>query len=290
MTFKLKQGNCLELMPQIPSGSVDAIISDIPYGINFSQWDVLHNNTNSALLGSSPAQSKSNLFKSRGKPKNGWSESDKSIGLEFQEFCRSFLIESERILKPCGYIICFTGRQYQHRYTIAAEDCGLTYMDTIAWNKVNAPLRAQRIGQVIGKRCGDYSDERRLGNLAPVFEPIVVCRKGYPIGGTVTDAYLEHGTGTFSTECITSNLISHTSRVECKHHETQKPVELMEILVRTFTKENQVIVDPFMGSGTTGVACMNTNRNFIGIEQDEKYFQIAKERIENALDNPSKPA
>lgn len=65
-------------------------------------------------------------------------------------------------------------------------------------------------------------------------------------------------------------------------HPTQKPVALMEYLIRTYTNEGETVLDFTMGSGTTGVACMNTGRNFIGIERDEKYFQIAKERIEKA--------
>ena len=65
-------------------------------------------------------------------------------------------------------------------------------------------------------------------------------------------------------------------------HPTQKPIRLMERLVSLVSKEEDIVLDPFMGSGSTGVACVNTNRNFIGIELDEKYFNIAKERIENA--------
>jgi site-specific DNA-methyltransferase (adenine-specific) len=65
-------------------------------------------------------------------------------------------------------------------------------------------------------------------------------------------------------------------------HLTLKPIKLMEHLVNLFTKKNDVVLDCFMGSGTTGVACKNLNRNFIGIELDENYYKIAKERIENA--------
>ena len=65
-------------------------------------------------------------------------------------------------------------------------------------------------------------------------------------------------------------------------HPTQKPSELMEILINEYTKEDDIILDCFMGSGSTGVACMNTNRKFIGIELDENYFNIAKQRIEEA--------
>jgi len=64
-----------------------------------------------------------------------------------------------------------------------------------------------------------------------------------------------------------------------KIHPTEKPIELMELYVSNSTKNNQIVLDPFMGSGTTGVACKNLNRNFIGIELDEIYFNIAKERI-----------
>jgi site-specific DNA-methyltransferase (adenine-specific) len=63
-------------------------------------------------------------------------------------------------------------------------------------------------------------------------------------------------------------------------HPTQKPLELIEYLVKTFTNENDLILDPFMGAGTTGVACKHFNRRFIGIELDSNYFKIAKERIE----------
>ena len=65
-------------------------------------------------------------------------------------------------------------------------------------------------------------------------------------------------------------------------HPTQKPVELCEYLIKTYTNENGVVLDNFMGSGTTGVACVNTNRNFIGMELDENYFNIAKDRIDKA--------
>ena len=66
-------------------------------------------------------------------------------------------------------------------------------------------------------------------------------------------------------------------------HPTQKPVPLLEYLIKTFTNENDVVLDNTMGSGSTGVACVNTNRKFIGIEMDENYFNIACDRIEEAI-------
>jgi site-specific DNA-methyltransferase (adenine-specific) len=66
-------------------------------------------------------------------------------------------------------------------------------------------------------------------------------------------------------------------------HPTQKPVPLMEYLIKTYTNEDDTVLDPTMGSGTTGVACVNTNRNFIGIERDEKYYDMAKSRIDESI-------
>ncbi|MDD4429296.1 MAG: site-specific DNA-methyltransferase [Paludibacter sp.] len=68
-----------------------------------------------------------------------------------------------------------------------------------------------------------------------------------------------------------------------KIHPSEKPTELMKILIENSSKENEIVLDPFMGLGSTGVACINTNRNFIGMELDDKYFEIAKERIEKAI-------
>jgi len=281
---RLFQGDCIDQLKGIEDSSIHAVISDIPYGISFSEWDIKHQNKNSALLGSSPAQEKSKLFKSRGKPKNGWSKEDAKISSEFQNFCEDFLKECFRVMKPAAPLLCFTGRQYQHRFTIAAENKGLVLKDVISWNKTKAPFRAQRIGQVIGKRSGDFSDQRRLGNLAPLVEPIVYMFKPYKIGGTITDCYLSDGTGTFSDEIYKTNLIEYNSKIKDRLHETQKPVGLMENLIKTFTKEGQTVLDMFMGSGSTGVACINTNRNFVGIELDELYYNIAAKRINDSID------
>lgn len=74
-----------------------------------------------------------------------------------------------------------------------------------------------------------------------------------------------------------------------RFHPTQKPVELLEYLIRTYTNENETVLDNCMGSGSTGVACLNTNRNFIGMELDDNYFHIAEERIKQAQINPEVP-
>lgn len=74
-------------------------------------------------------------------------------------------------------------------------------------------------------------------------------------------------------------------RDKSKFHPTQKPVPLLEYLIKTYTNEGETVLDNCMGSGSTGVACLNTNRNFIGIELDENYFKIAEQRIKTAEEN-----
>lgn len=286
MDVKLYQGDCIEILKEIELNSVHAVVSDIPYGINYDDWDILHNNKNSALGGSTEHQkSLGSLFKRRGKPINGWSLEDKQIPKEYQEWCSRWGFMLYDILKPGGSVLLFTGRRYMHRCIVALEDVGFNLRDIIAWDKVVAPFRAQRVSCVFERR-GDiensekYSD-LRLGNLAPVFEPIVWLQKPYKQGDTLTDNLLNNGVGCFNSSVFQNNLITFRNQIlkEDKVHPTQKSVDLMCKLIELVTLEGQTVLDPFMGSGSTGVACKRVNRNFIGIELNEEYYKISKKRI-----------
>ena len=93
-------GDSIELIKELPNDSIHLILSDIPYGIGLDDWDILHANTNSAYGGNSPAQDKAgSVFKKRGKPINGWSEADKKIPYEYQEWCASWASEWLRVLR-----------------------------------------------------------------------------------------------------------------------------------------------------------------------------------------------
>lgn len=283
--YSILFGDCLERMKEIPSGSVDLILSDIPYGIDFDHWDITHKNTNSALLGQSPQNIKSNVFKRRGKPLNGWSQEDKERTKQFQEWCLTWLDEVYRVLKPCSPLLILCGRQNQHRFTCAAEDVGFVFKDVITWNKGKAPFRAQKVSNIYEQRGlpKDYEGDWRLGNLAPHCEPIVYLFKPYKVGTTVTDQFIENKLGCFNADILMNNIIEVSSLRKNSNHPTEKPVELMEKLIELVTIEKATVLDMFMGSGSGGVACLNTNRKFIGIETDEGYFNIAKERIEKPL-------
>ena len=288
----LRQGDCFEVMKELPDNSVDLILSDIPYGIGVDDWDVLHTNTNSAYLGSSPAQTKAGaVFKKRGKPINGWSEADKLIPKQYYEWCLSWSPDWYRVLKPGGSVIIFGGRRLSHRCTNAMEDAGFLFKDSFAWLRPKAPHRAQRIS-VVYERRGDNANAKKwggwkVGNLRPIFEPVLWFTKPYKIGTTIADNVINYGVGAFNEKAylkyvkMPNNVLDISATPgEGGLHPTQKPVKLMKALIELTTTPGQVVLDPFMGSGTTGVACVNTNRNFIGIELDEEYFEIAKKRID----------
>jgi len=296
-------GNSIDLIKTLPDEYVHAILSDIPYGICYNEWDILHNNTNSALGGSSIAQTKGGaLFKRRGKPLNGWSSADKKIPMEYQEWCSSWASDWLRVLKPGASCFIFAGRRFAHRCIVALEDVGFTFKDMLAWEKVTAPHRAQRISEIYKRRSDNEQAEKwegwRVANLRPLFEPILWFQKPYKTGGTLADNILKYGVGAWNENAlskycshkqsynnqINSNILS-VKRDTNDHglHETQKPLKLMECLVSLVTQEGAIILDPFAGSGTTCLAAKILNRHYIGMEIDEKFASIAQKRLDNDL-------
>lgn len=286
--YKLYNGDCVEIMKNIPDKSIDIVITDIPYGIDFSEWDVLHSNTNSALGGSSEHQKNNTSFKRRGKPINGWSEADKNIPYEYQQWCNKWAKELFRVTKEASPVLIFSSRRFQHRVASALEDNGFMIRDVLIWQKDKCNAKAQRINNVLNKR-GIYDEcynNYRIGNLAPYYEPIIFAMKPYK--HTITDRILIDKIGGFYCKDgkIPSNILYCPVNKRNKYHETEKPVELIEKLIDIFSIDSShVILDFTQGSGTTGVAALNKKKKYIGIELDNGYFEIAKERIEDANKN-----
>lgn len=282
--INLYNGDCCEVLKELEDNSVDIVIADIPYGISYSGWDVLHNNTNSALGGSTEHQIKDTSFKRRGKPLNGWSKQDKLIPYEYESWCKKWAVELLRVTKEGSPVLIFASRRLQHRVCNALEDSGFIIRDILIWNKDRCNAKAQRAEKVLNKRGihnNKYKDYR-LGNLAPIYEPIIFAMKPYK--KTLIDCVIDNDIGGFLglEGKIPSNIISIPTNKRNLYHETEKPVELIEFLIDIFSiNKDHVILDFTMGSGTTGVAALNRGRNFIGIELDENYFNIAKERIGN---------
>jgi site-specific DNA-methyltransferase (adenine-specific) len=281
-------GDAIELINNLDNDSIELVLSDIPYGISLDEWDVLHANTNSALLGSSPAQANKKAFKKRGKPINGWSSADRLILKEYQEWCYSWSSELFPKIKEGGSLFIFGARRTIHRAIIAMEDSGFLLRDLLAWEKPNAHHRAQGISNILEKR-GLIKEAKewqgwKLGNLAPKYEPIAWLFKPYKL--TITDNVLKNRLGAMNIdECLvngkspTNILKFGFDKNEGGLHEAQKPVALLEYLIRLTTKEGQVVLDPFVGSGSTAVASKNLQRKYIAFEMSDKYCHIAKERV-----------
>ena len=233
---KLLKGDCLELMKDIEAGSIDAIITDPPYGTTACKWDSV---------------------------------------IPFEPMWEQL----NRIIKPNGAIVLFGSEPFSS--ALRMSNIKNFKYDWI-WNKsrptgfLNAkkqPLRKTENISVFYKKQPTYNRQ-----FKKVKERIFTRSKG---GGTygeqkniptnVSNGGKENPYTLIDFKCINGQ------------HPTQKPIELMEYLIKTYTQENETVLDFTMGSGSTMVACQNTNRNGIGIEQDEKYFKIAQERINSTL-------
>ena len=289
-------GDCREHLPNLADESVELFLSDIPYGISLDDWDILHNNTNSALLGQSPAQVGKSAFKRRGKPINGWSQADRNIGLEYQQWCQGWAEMALPKMKNGASLFVFGARRTIHRVINAFEDSGFLLKDMLVWKKAAAHHRAQRLSIVFNRRGLEAEAEAwegwRLGNLAPAYEPIAWFVKPYKIGGTIADNVLQHQVGAMNVgDCQIeggnpTNILEFGFRKdEERIHEAQKPLSLIEFLIKLTTVEDQVVLDPFMGSGTTAVAAKRLNRQFIGFERIPEFHQAALNRLNTTSEN-----
>ena len=160
-------------------------------------------------------------------------------------FLNEFFFKCNEVLKDNSHIYCFCSWHNVDKFKVEFEKY-FKLKNILIWEKNN-------------KGMGDLK-----GSYAPKYEMVLFGHKGR-----------RENEGSRQVDVIKAKKTGN------KLHPTQKPTDLLEILIKNSTKENEIILDCFMGSGSTGVACMNTNRRFVGIEIEENYFNIAKNRIEN---------
>lgn len=233
--IQLFQGDCLEVMQQIPSNSVDMILCDLPYGTTRNKWDAI---------------------------------------IPFDELWKNY----NRIIKDRGAIVLTATQPFSSKLVCSNID-NFSYEWVWVKSKITGVLNAKKM------------PVRKHEQILVFNKPKMYNPQGLVLNGTVTKQgssssnYGKRDTKQYIQEF--SNYPRDVLEIASEGktvHPTQKPVALMEYLIKTYTNEGDLVLDNCMGSGTTGVACKNTNRNFIGIELDEKYFKIAEERI-----NPTKP-
>ena len=240
----LYNGDCLEVMKTIKDHSVDLILCDLPYGTTACKWDNI---------------------------------------IPFDKLWEQY----NRILKENGVALLFGSEPFSSQLRLSNLK---NYKYDLYWKKekpTNFMQLKRRAGKVTENICVFY-------NKQPTYNPQMVEYKGRP----VKNSYSEKSKRFCSIVSANSkgnlqlaeyqdngyrypNDILEFNRVPLRQyvHPTQKPVALLEYLIKTYTNENDLVLDNCMGSGSTGVACKNLHRNFIGIELDEHYFDVASERL-----------
>ena len=243
--LKLIKGDCLEVMRDIPDNSIDMILCDLPYGTSACKWDTT---------------------------------------IPFEPLWKHY----ERLIKPDGAIVLFGSEPFSSKLRLSNLKL---YKYDWKWEKPNGtnflaskwqPLKVHEDICVFGKGATSYSKK-----ITMKYNPQM--SKGEPYTQRSGKQKLDKGNATVRSpikQVVTQNngerypkTILKFSKDKTKYHPTQKPVKLLEYLIKTYTDKGDMVLDNCMGSGSTGVACINTNRKFIGIEIDQEYFNIAKERI-----------
>jgi DNA modification methylase len=247
----LLQGDCLEILPTLPSGSVDAIITDLPYGTTACKWD--------EVIPFAPMWAEvKRVLKPRGAFVTTASQPfvSRLVASNLDMFRHEWIWDKVSAASPVNSLI---GPKRSHESVLIFGQTGHTY-NPVMWNagKPNGNRGSARRQFGVGQRQ-DYDKEFSHKSNENERYPVSVIRLSYQ-----------------NQEC------NNTIRI----HPTQKPVALYEYLIRTYTNEGDTVLDFTMGSGTTGVAAINTGRHFVGIEKDANYFAIAQRRIEDAQAQP----
>ena len=195
----------------------------------------------------------------------------------------TFWSHIERICKPTCPIIS-TAAQPFTSVLISSNYKDFKY--TMVWEKSKAtgylnakkqPLRAHEDIVVFYKKQPTYNPQMTQGTP---YDKGTAVRDTEAYGVQTKEVHVKNDSGLRYPRTV---IYFKTAESERKHHPTQKPVSLYEYLIRTYSNDGDTVLDPCMGSGTTGVACVNTNRHFVGIEMEKKYFNIAQNRINNPL-------
>lgn len=246
--IQLYRGDCLEIMKNIPDKSVDMILCDLPYGTTNCKWDQVIN---------------------------------------FEKLWEQY----NRIIKNNGAIILFGSEPFSSYLRLSNIEM---YRYDWIWQKTKGggfalankqPLKRHETISVFYKKQPTYNpikfvvDEKFRDKRKTFSVPKMSKEDTSQPKMELPPRAKDDGTR------FPISVLQFKSCWGKGQHPTQKPVDLLEYLIKTYTNEEEIVLDNCMGSGSTGVACVNTNRKFIGIELEEKYFEMARNRIEEAQNN-----
>ena len=242
--MKLLHGDCLDLMGDIPDGSVDMVMADPPYGTTACKWDSV---------------------------------------IPFEPMWEQL----KRIIKPNGAIVLFGSEPFSSALRMSNIKM---YKYDWKWDKITAK------GHLVAKiRPMQQTEDIVIFGKGKInYFPIMTKRNKETTNKETKRTEIMGGenkgfVGKYTHKYPKTILTFSSDKQRHNLHPTQKPVELIEYLIKTYTNEGETVLDFCMGSGTTGVACFNFNRKFIGIEKDPEYFKIATKRIRgHALIRPWK--
>lgn len=279
----LMLGNCLDKLKQIADNSVHLVITDPPYFLDGlgDDWDntkIQNKQKKAGVIGGLPVGMKF----------------DPKQGKKFQEFYSKVSEEIYRVLCPGGFFLSFSQPRLFHRMSVAVEDAGFEIRDQYIWYYTQrSQMKAFSQDHFVDKMSISEKEKteikkklngRKTPQLRPQFESILMAQK--PRDGTFVENWLKWETGLIDTTASLdgkspSTIMGFEKPIKESYnsHLTVKPVVLIQHLIRIFSKNGQVVLDPFLGSGTTAIASEKEKRKCIGIEINPEYMEITEQRL-----------
>jgi site-specific DNA-methyltransferase (adenine-specific) len=248
MTTDIFLGDCLEVMKELPDNSVDMVLCDLPYGTTACKWD--------EIIPTSLLWPEYNRICGKGAFVLFAAQPFTSalVMSNIKEFKYSWIWEKNR---PTGAQQSKNRPMSRHEDVLVFSSLGMGHKSLLGEDRM--PYNPQGVKDShmeVVKEKGTFS--KTIGQRPNQVGSWYMAQTGFP------------------------DTILRFDKEESHYHPTQKPVDLLSYLIKTYTDKGMTILDNCMGSGSTGVACVNTERSFIGIEKDEGYFKIAERRIEDA--------
>jgi len=307
VTATLRNKDCFDAFAELPDNSVDAVITDPPYFLDKlgDTWDVagMKTTTKNATVTSLPVGMKF----------------DPAQGRQFQEFMGRVAEASLRVLKPGGAFISFSAPRLYHRLGVAVEDAGYEVRDLWAWLYTQNQVKAMSVARFLDESSLSPDELAvvvqelevwKTPQIKSCIEPIVFAQKPKTAANGATLTFVENWvanhvgllntsarvgddmvpanvmtTGPISAALDRAFLVPKPSRFERggTTHLSVKPLALMDQLIRLTVPEGGLVLDPFNGSGSTGISALRLGRNYEGFELDRKYFDQSKRRFQVAF-------